>query len=134
MKTKLFNIKANKRIRRELRQQDIACEKIIWSKIRNNQIGYKFRRQYSISNFIVDLYCPKLKLVIEIDGVTHGTGEEIKYDKFRQKFLENQGLIVKRYLNIDIKENLEAFLSDLQETCEELNKKLLKPTSPNLSL
>lgn len=42
-------------------------EKILWQTLRNRQVEYKFRRQYSINKFVVDFYCPELKLVIEVD-------------------------------------------------------------------
>ena len=120
MKTKLFNTKASKEIRRELRQSPISCEAIMWLKLRNSKIGYKFRRQYGVGKYIVDFFCPELKLVIEIDGATHCTEDEIMYDTQRQKFLEEKGLIVKRYLNIDIKNNLSEVMHDLQSACERL--------------
>ncbi len=90
---KLFNLPQQKNIRRILRQQPITCERILWSKARNRQLGgFKFKRQYSIGNFVVDFYCAEAKLVIEIDGATHGTDKEIQNDNIRQNFLEKQGL------------------------------------------
>ena len=79
--------------------------------------GLKFRRQFSIGKFIVDFYCAEEKLVIEIDGATHGTNKEIQTDEIRQKFLESQGLLVKRYTNTDIKENLQLVLENILEVC-----------------
>ncbi len=120
---RIFNQSKQKSIRRTLRQQPIACERILWSKIRNRQLGnYRFKRQYSVGKYIVDFYCAEVKLVIEIDGTTHGTVEEIRYDKFRQEFLEKQGLLVKRYLNIDIKDNLYLVLENILENCKERTK------------
>lgn len=122
MKNKIFNTEKQKKIRRILRQTDIACEKIMWQKLRNNQQGYKFRRQVSIGNYVVDFYCPQLKLIVEIDRATHCTSEEVDYDKKRECFLKNLGLIIKRYLNIDVKNNLADLMNDLQMTCEEIDK------------
>jgi very-short-patch-repair endonuclease len=100
--TTIYNISKTKVHRQELRKQDITCEKILWSKLKGKQQEYKFRRQYGVGNFIVDFYCPKVKLAIEIDGSTHGTDEEIEYDIARTKFIESFKITVKRYLNIDV--------------------------------
>ena len=121
MKNKLFNIENQKNARRKLRQTDIACEKIMWNKLRNNQQGYKFRRQVSIENYIVDFYCSQLKLVVEIDGAIYCTPEEEGYDKERECFLKNLGLIVKRCLNVDVKENLTELMYDLQNTLNKID-------------
>jgi len=128
MKTELFNNKIVKDRRRSLRQQEIACEKLMWEKLRNRSLlGLKFRRQYSIGSFIVDFYCPEIKLIIEIDGATHSSEKEIIYDKERQKYLESLGLKIKRYTNTEIKENLSDLMYDLEELCSSLLK---RPTSP----
>nr|MCU0406496.1 DUF559 domain-containing protein [Ignavibacteriaceae bacterium] len=58
--------------RRKLRQNQTEAEKLIWRFIRNRQIlGFKFKRQYSIDHFVIDFYCPELKLAVEADGGTH---------------------------------------------------------------
>ncbi len=116
----VFNLEPQKRKRRNLRNRATVAERILWQKIRNSQIGYKFRRQHGIKQYIVDFYCPKLKLVVEIDGDTHSTNEEIIYDYKRQKVIENLGLKVKRYNNSDIKKNAEAVLEDLQRMCKKI--------------
>ena len=113
--TLIFNLKSQKQVRRILREQETKAEKILWTKLRNKQFGYRFRRQFGVGKYIVDFYCSKLKLVIEIDGATHATKKEIEYDSHRQKFLENLGLIVKRYTNIDVEKNLRAVLDDIYE-------------------
>jgi very-short-patch-repair endonuclease len=107
------------------------CEHILWNKLRNRALGgYKFKRQFSIGPYIVDFYCAEAKLVIEIDGATHVTEKELKYDKLRQEFLEEQGLKVNRFLNSDIKDNLEEVLEDIYDTCK---KRSIKSTSPQPS-
>jgi very-short-patch-repair endonuclease len=120
MLTSTFNQQQNKSLRRQLRQQPIICEKILWQKIRNRQLDYKFKRQFGIDKYIVDFYCPRLELVIEIDGATHGTEAEVKYDEKRQRYLESKGLVVKRYLNVDIKNNLRAVLWDIKDVCDRI--------------
>lgn len=112
---KHYNDKRQKKIRQNLRNNSTFSEKLLWKEIRNNQLGVKFRRQFGINKYIVDFYCPKLKLVIEIDGATHETKEELENDNIRQKFLEELGIKVKRYTNTDILNNLEGVLVDLMD-------------------
>ncbi|KKR21262.1 MAG: hypothetical protein UT48_C0010G0010 [Parcubacteria group bacterium GW2011_GWE2_39_37] len=120
MSTKLYNIKIKKEQRRNLRQQGVACEQIFWNKLRNRALnGLKFRRQYSVGKYIVDFYCPGIKLAIEIDGATHSTKQEINYDKQRQEYIENLGIKVKRYTNTEIKDNLGEVMYDLYLICNE---------------
>ena len=90
--------------------------------MRNNQLGYKFRRQFGIGKYIVDFYCPKLRLVIEIDGATHSTDREVESDKVRQKYLEDLGLLVKRYTNSALRENIDYILEDIHGSCAKLKK------------
>ncbi|HNW71922.1 MAG TPA: endonuclease domain-containing protein [Candidatus Paceibacterota bacterium] len=73
--------------RRELRRKQTKQEGLLWKSIRNRNLGVKFRRQYSIGGYILDFYCPEIKLVIEIDGSGHNAREEILYDKQRTEYL-----------------------------------------------
>ena len=63
---------------------------------------YRFRRQYIIGNYIVDFYCHQAKLVIELDGSQHCNPEALEYDQKRTAYLENQGLKVVRFSNLDV--------------------------------
>ncbi len=65
----------------------------------------QFNRQRIIGNYIVDFYCFKAKLVVEIDGSQHFESKGIEYDKQRTEYLESLGLKVLRFSNLDIKEN-----------------------------
>jgi len=116
--TKIYNTKEKKENRRDLRKAQTKEELIFWAHVKNRRFhGYKFRRQYSIGNFIADFYCPELKLVVEIDGGQHCEEENIKKDLLRTEYFENLGIKVKRYTNVDIKTNLEKVLDDLLEFC-----------------
>jgi very-short-patch-repair endonuclease len=87
--TKHFNKSPETEKRRKLRQHQTNAEGLVWKFIRNRQLlGYKFKRRYSIDHYIIDFYCPELKLAIEIDGGTHTTSEKKKKDIIRQKYLE----------------------------------------------
>jgi len=139
MKNILYNHKEYKTIRQSLRKQEIGAEKILWSKLRNKQQVFKFRRQYGVGKYILDFYCPKLKLAVEIDGSTHSTKEEISKDKKREEFIKKFGIEIKRYLNYDIYNNIEGVLVDINNFCykkislKKLSEIKSHPTQPPLS-
>ena|SRR5680860_552242 len=110
---KIYNIKNQKKTRQSLRNNMTKSEIILWSKLKGNQLGYKFRRQHGIGKYIVDFYCPELKLIVEIDGDVHGFEENIIKDNARQEFLESLSLKVLRYTNNDVKKNISGVLEDL---------------------
>lgn len=99
---------------RQLRKNMTDAEKMLWSKIRGKQLkGYQFYRQKPIGHFIVDFYCPKVYLVIELDGGQH-YGEEMKTkDNLRDKYMENVGLRVLRFSDREVLEKLEAVIEKI---------------------
>lgn len=104
-----------------LRKDETQAEKILWAKLRNNQLkGYKFRRQHPIGLYIVDFYCHQLKLVIEIDGDYHNIQEQIEKDKERTQNLETDGLQLIRFTNKNIMENLEKIISEIMIKTDEI--------------
>lgn len=109
--TKVYNVLYLKKRRKELRNNSTHAEWLLWAQLSNKKLfGYKFRRQYSIKNYVVDFYCPKLKLAIEVDGDSHCVTEQMEYDKKRQKDIESWGIKVIRFTNIDIYENLNEVI------------------------
>ena len=92
------------------------AERLLWSKVRLKQLnGYQFYRQRIIGNYIVDFYCPKAKLVIEIDGGQHYSAEGIKRDKLRDDFMGKHGLQVLRFSDRDVFENLTGVVERIYE-------------------
>ena len=73
----------------------------------------QFNRQYPIGNYIVDFYCQKAKLVIELDGSQHCSPEQIEYDRERTAFLKQQGLSVLRYSNLDVVNQFRAVCENI---------------------
>jgi very-short-patch-repair endonuclease len=109
--TILYNTLPYRKIRKQLRSNMPEAEKILWSRLKNKQLGgFKFRRQYGIGSYVVDFYCVKLKLAIEIDGDSHYTKKAIKYDKLREEALKCLGIKFLRFTNTDIYTNLEEVL------------------------
>lgn len=97
------------------RGNETDAEKILWEKLRNNNLGgFKFRRQHPISLYIADFYCHKLKLIIEVDGEYHYTKEQIPKDEERTEILEFNGIRVIRFSNDEILLNIENVLKEIE--------------------
>jgi len=113
--TFLFNKNSLILRRRQLRSKMTNAKLLLWSELKNKKVqGYRFKRQFSIDSFVVDFYCPKLKLVIEVDGNIHLKKEEIKYDDYRQNKLQALGLKVLRFTNTEVINNLEIVLEKIK--------------------
>ena len=96
---------------RQLRENMTAAEQFLWSKIRLNQLkGYRFYRQKPVGEYIADFYCPKVKLVIEVDGGIHLSHKIKEYDKARDAYMEGMGLYILRFTNIEILTNVKKVL------------------------
>jgi len=91
--TEHFDKSSEKIKRRKLRQNQTESEKLIRRFLRNRQLlGHKFKRQYSIDYFVIDFYCPELKLAVEADGATHNESGRKEYDIRREKYLKKFGV------------------------------------------
>jgi very-short-patch-repair endonuclease len=103
---------------KELRTNSTLSEVLLWRQLNNKKMkGYDFHRQKPIDEYIVDFYCSKLNLVIEIDGITHDY--KIEKDIKRQKRLESFGIHFLRFLDSDIKNNLQGVLIFIEEWINE---------------
>ncbi|MBI5102213.1 MAG: DUF559 domain-containing protein [Nitrospirae bacterium] len=112
-----------KQRRQELRNNQTEAERVFWSLVRNRQFkGKRFFRQYSIGPYVLDFYCPEIKLAIELDGGQHSDNRE--YDALRTEFLNAHGVEVIRFWNNEVIHGKEGIL----------NRLLLKVTPPNLPL
>jgi very-short-patch-repair endonuclease len=89
-----------KQIARRLRRHETDEEKELWRTLRGRRFaGFKFRRQHSIGEHILDFYCAAAKLAIELDGFQHGLPEGIQRDENREKYLTDQGIETLRFWN-----------------------------------
>jgi very-short-patch-repair endonuclease len=105
---------------KNLRKNMTPAEKKLWY---SYLMDFKFRvlRQKPIDNFIVDFYCAKLKLVIEIDGDSHFTNDGQDYDQERTQILEGYGLRVMRFTNDEV-------LKDFAGVCQQIEE--IPPSPP----
>jgi len=110
------NLKQNSR---KLRKNMTGAEIYLWSKLRMNQLNnYRFYRQKIIGDYIVDFFCPKLKLVIEVDGGQHYTDDIFESDRKRDEVLKSFGFRVLRFTNIDVLKNIEGVIARIIENME----------------
>jgi len=91
------------------------AEKKLWSFLRDNQLGVRFRRQFPIGRHVLDFYCHEAKLNVEIDGVGHYNDEGTRNDEERDSELERQGIKVLRYSNPEVMEQTDALADDILE-------------------
>ena len=94
---------------KKLRKNLTNAETILWSQLQQGRSqGYRFRRQHPIGPFVADFASMRARLVIEIDGATHGSDEEQLYDQRREAYLRKRGWRVVRFRNGDVYEDAHA--------------------------
>ena len=123
---RIKNIPDFKQRRRNLRHNQTEAEKVMWFHLRDKRfIGLKFFRQYSIGTYILDFYCPAVKLAVELDGGQHNDQDMREYDAARTEYLNAQGIDVMRFWNNELSD-IDAVLNRLMEKVA-----LTPPRSPS---
>lgn len=103
-----------KHISRNLRKNMTDAEMLLWSKLRGKQLkGLQFYRQKIIGNYIADFYCPKAKLVIEVDGGHHYSTEGREKDKRRDYYMRGMGIKVLRFSDTEVLAKIDAVLETI---------------------
>ena len=111
----LHNRTSLRKARRELRHSLTLAEARLWLHLQRRQLdGWKFRRQHSIGPYIVDFYCPAARLVVELDGAAHDSVAASRNDERRSNYLTVYGISVIRFLNDDVRDNLEGVLESIR--------------------
>jgi very-short-patch-repair endonuclease len=101
-------------IARELRRNRTGAERERWSRLRQlKEAGFRFRQQTPIDRFVVDFVCLGKRLIVELDGATHGTTEERRKDAERERYLVSQGFRVMRFWNDDVLNNLDGVMDSI---------------------
>ena len=113
---------------RTLRRDMTDSERKLWSGLRGEQLGVKFRRQHPLGNYIADFACLGPKLIIELDGSQHQQAAE--YDSRRDAFLRAQGFDVLRFGSNDPFINLEGVLQAIVNRLDELSAACPHPSLP----
>jgi very-short-patch-repair endonuclease len=112
---RLNNLPALKYFRRKLRSNMTPAEAKLWTYLKGKQLeGKKFRRQHSVSRYILDFYCPSSKLAIELDGEAHDSAMAAEYDHERTLFLLATNIRVIRFENKTVFEHPEWVLEQIK--------------------
>ncbi len=105
-----------KKLARRLRNDSTLGEVLLWNELKNKQMyGFDFHRQKPLLNYIVDLYCYELKLVIEIDGLYHNDEEKYCSDLLRDQELEKYDLTVLRFTEYEVKKDIANVLLAIEQ-------------------
>ena len=103
--------------RKKLRNRSTASEACLWKMLKNRQVeNLKFRRQSSIGNYIVDFYCPEIKLIIELDGVSYDNYLAEELDAKRDDELRKAGYSILRFENRYVYEFSEKIIEEIIKT------------------
>ncbi|GEM_PF-381114 len=116
--TSVYNDQIFLKRRQELRKNTTPTETILWSYLRKRQIyNLRFFRQYSVGPYILDFYCPTIRLAIELDGSQHEEKDAQAYDKDRTNFLNEHKISVLRFKNHDVIHDIEKIIEEISKSC-----------------
>ena len=104
------------KLARQMRKEMTPAERVLWAHLRGNRLnGYHFRRQQVIAGFIVDFYCHRAGLAVEVDGDAH----DQSYDADRDAILAEYGVRVLRFTNAEVTGDIRAVIESIREALEE---------------
>lgn len=113
-----------KELARNLRNNSTKAEIKLWGYLRGRQMmGHDFHRQKPVEDFIVDFFCNKLKVVIELDGYTHGFENVVEKDKSKEERLRQLGISVLRFNDNEVMNDIDNVLRAIQYFVEEFERK-----------
>jgi len=115
--SRINNLKRLEANRKKLRNNATSAEETLWIFLKKRRLsGRKFRRQFSVQNYILDFYCFDEKLAIELDGKHHYTTEGRILDAERDAFLRGMGIQVLRFENRRVFENVKKVLEEIEKS------------------
>lgn len=104
-----------KLLRQTLRNNATSAEAILWRALKGKQVdGLKFRRQFGVGPYVIDFYCPEIRLGIELDGGVHKTSYTNEYDEMRTKFLNENRIRILRFDNEVVYNNVEGIIEAIK--------------------
>ena len=110
--------------RKVLRTFGTAAEAVLWTALKAKRLdGWRWRRQFSIGGYILDFYCPKAKLCVELDGASHFTPYGLESDAARTEYLNQLGIRVLRFENRVLKEFPELVIGAIKDALNEISCK-----------
>ncbi|HEY5327003.1 MAG TPA: endonuclease domain-containing protein [Mucilaginibacter sp.] len=126
MRRKIIPYNSNlKELARKLRNDSTLGEVLLWNELKNKQMyGYDFHRQKPLLNYIVDLYCYELNLVIEIDGQYHNYEEKYNADILRDQQLGKYNLTILRFTEQEVRKDMVNVIRAIEQHVLEQNPDL----------
>lgn len=112
-RNQIFNATLMKDRRKDLRVKSTLAEKILWVRLRRGGLKYKFFRQYSVTGYVLDFYCPEKRIGIELEGGIHNKPDVIKYDEHRKRYLEAFGINILIFKNEEIYSNVRKCVNTI---------------------
>ena len=98
-----------KRLRKEMTPPEIG----LWLALRRNEAGLRFRKQHAADDYVLDFYCARAKLAVEVDGEAHNRGDRPARDAVRDAWLASHGLRILRYPATEVLINLENVVREI---------------------
>ena len=118
------------KLARKLRSKMTLPEVLLWQELRKRPGGYKFRRQHPAGDYVLDFFCPKVRLAIEVDGIAHDGREAALRDANRSAFLKSRGIATTRIPASAILADIEPVVMRLVQICEDRMKPKTVPLHP----
>ena len=113
--TIIYNKHKYLKTRRYLRKNSTIPERMLWFKLKNKQLGAKFRRQYGIGYYVADFCSPRQKLVIEVEGGIHDKEEQRYYDEKRKATIEEIGFRVLTFTNEEVEQDIDKVIEVIKK-------------------
>lgn len=123
--TQKYNRPEQKDLRRDLRKGGEAPEAVMWTLIKGRQLdGMKFRRQFGVGPYVLDFYCPEIKLGVELDGAPHFMSGNFGRDDVREEYLfREHGIRIVRFENRDLFYNQDGVVKVILSVIQKLKKR-----------
>jgi very-short-patch-repair endonuclease len=130
-KTSEYSLAEKRDFAREMRRNPTNAEADLWYHLRGDKLGYRFHRQSVQRGYILDFYCPKLRLAIEVDGSVHDLEDQAAYDETKERALEECGVRMLRFSNEDVSSYATVVISRIREELQ--YRKGLKAVARSIS-
>ena len=126
------NHPATKEYRRLLRMTETPTERMLWKELKGKQLeGYRFRQQHGFGPYVLDFYCPSLRLCIELDGEVHAEDRVKQKDEERTIFLKENRIKVLRFRNEEVEQNINDVLERIKVYIRSINQGQEVVQTPN---
>jgi very-short-patch-repair endonuclease len=117
------NHPVTKEYRQLLRKTETPMERKLWRYLRNKQLdGYRFRQQHGFGPYVLDFYCPALRLCIELDGEVHDDPQVKLKDEIRTEFLNENRICVIRFSNDEVEKDINSVLNKIRAYIDGIRK------------